>query len=416
MVNYIPKHLALVMTDRCNATCRFCGHEKTGYQDLSNEDMLNCIEQAHDLDMKRVLFSGGEPTLRYEDLLQGIRYANSKGMETQIVTNASYAIDEERGRQVAKEFEEAGLKWIVFSLDKDHQDYIPYISVLNATKGALSTNMNTRFKTHFRKSIVKDNFSLLLNLAKDLGGKHEFEGKGSVDGKITVGNKVLPVEQRYIVRSGEAKKIKKSEFRARYKIKDYERCCTEDMVVKTNGDITPCLGFEAFPYNFYVVGNVADTSLRTAAVRVNESITDMMLSPYSFFRIKSFLEKSGNEKAKKMPNKRYSTFCEYCVGVFSKPDLKEQIVEEFNKFRRVKPEVMFEKDIGPARKAKVIVDGKEINLSDYLGPLSYKDFYTKYCEHILNSLEDKKEKRAIRDKKLFEKQLKIVSEMENAEY
>lgn len=416
MVNYVPKNLCLIMTDKCNAACSFCGREKNGYQDLSNEDMLNCIEQAHDLNMKEVIFSGGEPTLRYEDLLQGIRYASSRGMKTQIVTNASYSTNEERGLRVAKELEEAGLTMLVFSFDKDHQDHIPYSSVLNATKGALQTYMNTRFKTHFKESTIEENFSLLKKLANDLRGKYEFDGK-SPDGKIVVAEKTLPVKQRFIVRAGEAKKLEKSEFEGRFKIRDHEQCHTHEMIVKTNGDITPCCSFEALQHRFYNVGNIGDMSIRTAASRVNESITDFMLSPYSFFRIKNFLEKSGNKEAKKISNRRYTTFCEFCADLFSKQELGGPIVYEFNKFKGAKPEIIFEGGyIGSAGRIKIVVNGKEMNFTDYLGSISFKDFWVKCCEHSLKFLDGRKDKRAIRDKKGFQRQLKIVSEMENAKY
>jgi hypothetical protein len=98
--------------------------------------MLSAINQAIDAGYEVVVFTGGEPTLAEETLLQGIRLASSRGTRTRVVTNAWWAKDEDAAdRQIAKLIE-AGLVEINISTGDEHARFVPLENALWACRAA----------------------------------------------------------------------------------------------------------------------------------------------------------------------------------------------------------------------------------------------------------------------------------------
>lgn len=130
--------LGLVFTQRCNARCRHCAVLEFAPQDMPLEDAFRYIDQAAALSKKEgdpfsIGFSGGEPFLRYPDLVAAIRYAKEKGAaQVSCTTNGFWGKDAAMARQWATELRTSGLVYMSFSLDDFHQEYIPLDSVLTA--------------------------------------------------------------------------------------------------------------------------------------------------------------------------------------------------------------------------------------------------------------------------------------------
>jgi MoaA/NifB/PqqE/SkfB family radical SAM enzyme len=413
MVNYVPNALTLIITDGCNSSCSICGHDK-GDSHMPDEMMLECIDQAQEMGgIKYIVFSGGEPTTRYESLLKGTRHASSKGFEAHIVSNASYAENEDSAARFAKEMKDAGMIHITFSMDKEHQQHVPYANVLNAVKANLAVGIDTGIKTCYRKSTIDESHALIEAIATDIEGRLDEDSRHC---KINIGEKEIKVSESFLARCGEAKSIRKSEF-DKLKIRDYESCETNYMSVKTNGDILPSCSFIPYYNPFYVFGNVNETTLREAARRVNESFVDFMLSPYSFLRLKEFMEKSENPKMRKLPNKRYENICDFCNTVTLNAEFREPVLREFNRFKGAEPEIIFggskEKLVGDAR---VVVNGEELKFVDYLGPMSYKRFWMELGKRGVEAYKDLKGKRAEKKRIFFKEILEEHSKLKEADY
>lgn len=126
-------HLALMLTERCNARCRHCGvHDwMPELQDMPLRDIFRYIDELAALARRekepfKISISGGEPFLRYPDLLALARFAKEKGADlVSCVTNGFWGEDTAMARQWAAELSKSGLDIICFSLDDFHQDYIP---------------------------------------------------------------------------------------------------------------------------------------------------------------------------------------------------------------------------------------------------------------------------------------------------
>lgn len=130
-----PYQLTVLTTSQCTARCGHCsvssGPDRR--DKLSFEQIREAIDQLCAVSpLSLVIFAGGEPTLLGEHLYNSIAYADSLGLSTRMVTNASWATSQERARAKITEFRECGLRELNISADDFHLPFIPFSRVINA--------------------------------------------------------------------------------------------------------------------------------------------------------------------------------------------------------------------------------------------------------------------------------------------
>jgi len=90
-----------------------------------------------------VVFTGGEATLLKADLIDAIAEATALGLATRVVTNGSWGKVPDRARHMAGKMAQAGLSEINLSSGKDHQEWVPHTSVVNAAEAAFDAGIST---------------------------------------------------------------------------------------------------------------------------------------------------------------------------------------------------------------------------------------------------------------------------------
>lgn len=107
-----PGKLTIVLTEGCNHTCDYCfkscNYERKKEVDL--EKWRDVIEQAGEIGVQQITFSGGEPFL-YKGLLSLIELCSAKGIYTKISTNGTYL-----GEDAIRKLHDAGAEYIHLSL------------------------------------------------------------------------------------------------------------------------------------------------------------------------------------------------------------------------------------------------------------------------------------------------------------
>jgi len=131
--------LSIMPTYACPAQCNNCGtvsspHDRNA---ISLATMISAIEQAKGLGFLNVVFTGGEPTLKWEDLLEAIRFATNLDLPTRVVTNAHWAGSPQAAKSSVRALVEAGLKEINYSTGDEHIRFVPLGHVVNAIIAAL---------------------------------------------------------------------------------------------------------------------------------------------------------------------------------------------------------------------------------------------------------------------------------------
>jgi MoaA/NifB/PqqE/SkfB family radical SAM enzyme len=149
-----PKTLSIMPTFTCPASCNNCGtYSNPKDRNFINvESIIKSIEQAKELNFSNVVFTGGESTLRWNDLKIGIKYARELGLPTRIVTNAHWAKNEKISNLKIQELIEVGLNEINYSTGDEHVNFIPVENIINATVSSLSLGLRTSIMVELTKS------------------------------------------------------------------------------------------------------------------------------------------------------------------------------------------------------------------------------------------------------------------------
>jgi hypothetical protein len=332
--------LGVMFTNRCNADCSFCGIKKGSFvqEDLSVTLVKSYIDQAPSAGIHVVGFTGGEALLRHDDLISCIEHAKSKHMQSTLMSNASYAVDEASGRRVAGELSRAGLVALGISFDVDHLKYIPMSSHIHAIRGALRNNISVTLKVINRKDTFEQNLSLLEDLSKKLPGDLE-NTRIRVKGKLLVyvlsngirfGKEEVSIEKGYVERFGNAKRFEHDDlfFKGGSEL---AKCKSESIVIRSDGMVAMCCGVPMIASNQHILGDANTSDLRTMIRKANATI------PYRIFKdvcgITQSIEalrSSGDPHLVMAANGSYTSECDFCNRVLSDQRASAFLAREFN--------------------------------------------------------------------------------------
>lgn len=133
-VNLRGATLCVMLTIGCNFTCAHCSvGSGPGKLDIrfSRHELLQLISQADEIGVGRVCFTGGEPTVFWEDLMVAISWAYECGMDITLRTNGWWAKSKTRVqiKRIIEVMQNAGLSNLGLSFDKYHAEFITYPSI-----------------------------------------------------------------------------------------------------------------------------------------------------------------------------------------------------------------------------------------------------------------------------------------------
>lgn len=119
--------LRLSVTDRCNFRCIYCLEPDTRFlprqELLYREEYVQIIEACHELGVRSLRITGGEPTL-YPELDALIEQVGGIGLEDIAMTTNGWSLDLDRARH----WRASGLKRLTFSLDSLREDRMSEIT------------------------------------------------------------------------------------------------------------------------------------------------------------------------------------------------------------------------------------------------------------------------------------------------
>lgn len=161
---FSPTILSLMPTWQCPASCKDCGTFSTPRTKTSLElsDMLAAIDKAKEEKMKLVVFTGGEATLRWLELLRCISHATKLALSTRLVTNAWWASTDDKASRRLKELRQSGLTEINFSTGDEHARFINISNITRTINYALNNEfephvmIETRADSYITRSTITD--------------------------------------------------------------------------------------------------------------------------------------------------------------------------------------------------------------------------------------------------------------------
>lgn len=316
------RNLTLMLTYRCNAQCAECGtfsspHDKN---DITLETALKAIDWAKDIELEQVVFTGGEPSLRWDDLLTCIRYAKTKGMVTRVVTNGQWATSKETADTRIRELMDAGLDEINYSTGDEHVRFIPLEHVLHAVQAAISAGMNSALMFELRAKSRIDEKDLLEKLDAMTPGE-------GTNGKFTfIRSPWMPIRPDNIA------EYPPGIYANKQNVTQRTGCDSvlSNYVVQGSGKIAPCCGLGMRTVPELQIGDAVKHELNDKnplATAIKEAESDLFL--YA-------LRKIGPEKivawaATKDPSiqweNMYAHRCQACMRIYRDPKVKQVIID-----------------------------------------------------------------------------------------
>lgn len=155
--------IGLFLTLQCNAECRHCMFECN--RELSEKMSRELAERIiRESDAQWISFTGGEPFLEYESLLNLTHFAHNSGLKTEVVTNGYWAEDRETAKKVLTPLLDAGLDVLNLSVDDYHQEFVPLENVKNAYWAAVDLGLKIVLMVSKGRDtkISKENFRELI--------------------------------------------------------------------------------------------------------------------------------------------------------------------------------------------------------------------------------------------------------------
>ncbi|MBV1777291.1 radical SAM protein [Burkholderiaceae bacterium DAT-1] len=137
--------LSLMLTWACDIRCAHCSqaHLKTHLDlELSTRLIRDMVEQGV---VDRIGFTGGEPFLRYRQMLSLAEVCAELDMPFGVVTNARWALKREQAVSRIETLARLGLTTVVISYDPYHAEHVPDQAIQNLVDVAQSNGLVLTF-------------------------------------------------------------------------------------------------------------------------------------------------------------------------------------------------------------------------------------------------------------------------------
>lgn len=316
------RNLTLMLTYRCNAQCAECGslsspHDKNA---ITLETGIASIDWAKECGLDQVVFTGGEPTLRWDDLVKCLRHASGLNMRARIVSNAQWATSREAAEKGVRELIDAGLNEINFSTGDEHVRFIPLEHILFAIEASLKADLTTVLMFELRAKPRVDEKDLMARL-EALAPKEVMEKRF-----IFIRSPWMPLRPDNIAEYPDGIYANKNNVAQRTGCDSV----LSNYVVQGTGKIAPCCGLGMRTVAELQIGDavkIAPGDTNPLATAITEAESDLFL--YA-------LHKIGPEKivawaAQKDPSiqweNMYAHRCQACMRIYRDLKVKQVIID-----------------------------------------------------------------------------------------
>lgn len=118
--------LGILLRKTCTAECDICSVECSPYceEELDVEYVKKFIDSCKDTTIKKISFSGGEPFIKYKELVELVQYTCDMGFDVRLVTNGYWATTYDIAFERMLELKKCGLSMINISYDLHHAKFI----------------------------------------------------------------------------------------------------------------------------------------------------------------------------------------------------------------------------------------------------------------------------------------------------
>lgn len=269
--------LQIELTKKCNERCIHCylplkERIMPSSYVMSTDDVKSILDQASEMGVLGVTFSGGELLLR-KDLLEILQYARHKDFIINLFSNVILLTDE-----MASKFKEINVNNVqvsLYSMDKDIHEAITtikgsYERTKHGIELLLQYGINVTISCPILK-INKNSFRGVQAYADSLkikaGGDYQLIGQGDLDTSNLAQRMNMTEAEEFITDMIFNNNDYKESLKSKVDNYDYRERTVEDKLscgvgidtlsITSNGDIIPCPGWYE-----YVLGNIEKDTIK----------------------------------------------------------------------------------------------------------------------------------------------------------
>lgn len=290
--------LAFTLTKKCTAHCKICcfGCSPNCMERLDLKRVREYIDMASTIDyIKTIAFTGGEPFLLYEDLIDLIQLASSSGKRVTTITNGYWANDYNDVLNKLDLLKRKGLNHLSLSYDHYHEKFVKVENIRNILKASMQIGLPTSL------AIVKLKDEKVSEIINDLD-----------DCLYATNLEIIPCLP---VGSAKANFIS-DKFEKIYNSNSRKLRCTYNgmLVILYNGSILPCCS-QAVIETGLRIGDFNEISLQEALFKVKNN---KLLYAIRNSEMRCFYQFAKNVENIPLPDKVVNP-CELCMNLF-KPE------------------------------------------------------------------------------------------------
>ncbi len=306
------KSLVVESTTRCNAKCAMCyqsagpkGSDTWGKASLRVDEIEKVVRDAAGIAClaKRFHLSGGEASIRTDDVIHLFAVAREVGFTNiSTTTNAFWAFNMTRAREICGRCREAGLTSMEISWDHWHRPYVPAAAVSNCLQACREAEITTNLRILTTKSH---------SVAEALAAIRP--------DALALANEISSCP---VFPTGRAKhEIAPDDI---YMGSNLDGCCHHmlNLTVNALGNVSPCCA-GADQTDGLSFGNIREKPIDEIASYMQRSPLLRVLVFQGVGAMRPILEQAGIDVGKDFAN-----ICHMCFAIFSRRE-RYQIIHEY---------------------------------------------------------------------------------------
>jgi pyruvate-formate lyase-activating enzyme len=172
-----PRVLTFITTRRCTAACDHCciGSSPRATEAIPVERMHELIGEGKRIpSIERVVFTGGECFLLGRALDGLIAHAHELELQTRVITNGYWAVNERAARARVASLRTSGLDQMMLSTGDFHQRFVPVERIVHAARAAAAAAIPVRVAIEVCDQQAFDESILHRELADEIASKRLF--------------------------------------------------------------------------------------------------------------------------------------------------------------------------------------------------------------------------------------------------
>lgn len=355
------RQITVLTTNTCTAACSHCcmnsGPERKGR--LTFAQIRGWIDEiASRTEIRTIIFAGGEPLLLGPDIFAAISHARSRRLSTRLVTNAYWALNDARARDICQKLVDAGLDELNISIDDFHLPYVDPLNVRRAFQAARTmdfqsvvvvhcTGPTTTFNDEQLDALLGEQLPRLFDGERertlfDTPGRRPF---------VCISNTSLQAVGRasQCLSSSDIEMDERWERRSR----EIGGCpwAVRSPAITPDGHLVSCCGFEVRGNEVLDIGDLAGRSLTELLDQADGDLPLNWIALEGPYAIMDFLK----SRDPALPfHQRYGSYCELCQHIVTDPAIRKALFDNMD--RRVFHILQRREDIKAALEQEAAVE------------------------------------------------------------